>query len=67
MALVELGRFDRMEAHMVCAKLEAAGLYAFVFDGEASIADGSQFLVPARVMVDDEDLSEARGIIGDAA
>ena len=67
MALVEVGRFDRMEAHMVCAKLEAAGLHAFVFDGEASIADGSQFLIPARVMVDDEDLGEARTIIGDAA
>jgi Putative prokaryotic signal transducing protein len=67
MALVELGRFDRMEAHMVCAKLEAAGLYAIVFDGEASIADGSQFLIPARVMIDDEDEVEARAIIGGAA
>jgi hypothetical protein len=38
-----------------------------VFDGEASIADGSQFLIPARVMVDDEDEAEARAIIGGAA
>lgn len=67
MALVELGRFDRMEAHMVCAKLESAGLFAFVFDGETSIAEGSQFLIPARVMVDDEDLGEARAIVADTA
>lgn len=67
MALVELGRFDRMEAHMVRGALEAEGIFAVVFDGEANIADGSQFLIPARVMVEDEDLLAARAIVEAAA
>ena len=63
MALVELGRFDRQEAYIVQSRLEAEGLMSFVFDAGASIADGSSFLIPVRVMVDDEDLAAARKLI----
>lgn len=67
MALAELGRFDRNEAHMVRAALAAHGIPAVVFDGEASIADGSFLIVPARVMVDADDLDAARAAIEAAA
>lgn len=63
MALVELGRFDRMEAQIVVGRLDAEGIDAVAFDGNASIADGSYFLIPVRVMVDDEDLSRARALL----
>ncbi len=66
MALVELGRYSHPEAHFLIAKLEAAGLMAFAFDTGASIADSSQFLIPVRVMVDDEDLAAAQAIRDEA-
>jgi hypothetical protein len=66
MSLVELGRYSRNEAHIIVGALEAAGIPAVAFDGGASLADGSQFLIPVRVMVDDEDLAEARALIGPA-
>lgn len=66
MSLVELGRYSRNEAHIIVGALEAAGIPAVAFDGGASLADGSQFLIPVRVMVDDEDLAEARTLIGPA-
>jgi hypothetical protein len=64
MALVELGRFDRNEANIVIGRLDAEGIVAIAFDGNASIADGSWFLIPVRVMVDDDDLPAARRVIG---
>uniref|UniRef100_UPI0035CC104D putative signal transducing protein n=1 Tax=uncultured Sphingomonas sp. TaxID=158754 RepID=UPI0035CC104D len=67
MSLVELGRFDRNEAHIVIGRLESEGIFAVAFDGNASIADGSAFFIAVRVMVDDEDLDAARRIIGDTA
>lgn len=62
MALVELGRFARIEAQILVGRLESEGIPAVAFDGEASIADGSWLLIPTRVMVDDEDLAAARAI-----
>jgi len=59
MALVELGRFNYFEAQLLVSRLEADGIMAFAFDSGASIADGSRFLIPVRVMVDDEDLAAA--------
>jgi hypothetical protein len=67
MALVELGRFDRQEAHIVQTRLEAEGIPSFVFDGGTSIADGSYLLIPVRVMVDDEDYAPARKLLDEAA
>ena len=67
MSLVEVGRFARNEANIVIGRLESEGIMAIAFDEGASIADGSQFFIPVRVMVDDEDADTARRIIADAA
>lgn len=67
MALVELGRFDRNEAHILIGRLESEDIPAIAFDGNASIADGSSFFIPVRVMVDEEDFSSARAIVDLAA
>ncbi|RYD58824.1 MAG: DUF2007 domain-containing protein [Sphingomonadales bacterium] len=67
MALVELGRFDRHEAYIVQGALEDAEIMSFIFDAGASIADGSQFLIPVRVMVDEDDLAAAREISAPSA
>lgn len=66
MALVELGRFNRNEANILIGRLDSEGIDAIAFDGEASIADGSYFLIPVRVMVDDDDLAASRAIIAAA-
>ena len=67
MSLVELGRFSRNEAHILIGRLESEGIPAIAVDGEASIGDGSYFLIPVRVMVDDEDVDLAKRIVADAA
>jgi hypothetical protein len=67
MSLVEVGKFSRNEANIVIGRLESEGIMAIAFDEGASIADGSQFFIPVRVMVDDEDANAARKIITDAA
>lgn len=67
MSLVELGRFARNEAHILIGRLESEGIAAIALDGNASIADGSQFFIPVRVMVDTNDLADARQIVTDAA
>ena len=64
MNLVEVGRFGRNEAYIVIGRLESEGIMAIALDGNASIADGSQYLIPVRVMVDDEDFEVAREILG---
>jgi len=63
MALVELGRFNRIEADILVGRLDAEGIPAVAFDGNSSIADGSFLLIPVRVMVDDEDLAAAKAIL----
>ena len=63
MALAELGRFDRNEAYFIVGRLDSEGIDAIAFDGNASIADGSWFLIPVRVMVDEDDLHRARAIL----
>ena len=63
MSLVEVGRFARNEAHMVIGLLDSAGIPAVALDGNASIADGSQFFIPVRVMVDGEDADAARALL----
>jgi len=67
MALVELGSFNYFEAQIIVSRLESDGIPAIAFDAGASIADGSRFLIPVRVMVDDEDLEAAQRIVADAA
>lgn len=63
MSLVEIGRFARNEAHMVIGLLDSAGIPAVALDGNASIADGSSFFIPVRVMVDAGDVDVARTIL----
>jgi hypothetical protein len=63
MALAELGRFARNEAHILVGRLEADGIPAVAFDAGSSIADGSWLLIPVRVMVDEDDLAAARVIV----
>lgn len=63
MALVELARFSRNEAHIVVGRLESEGIPAVAFDAGSSIADGSWLLIPVRVMVDDEDIDAARALL----
>jgi len=67
MAIVEIGRFNRNEAHIVIGRLEAEGIPAFALDANASIADGSYLFIPVRVMVDEDDAETARRIVADAA
>jgi hypothetical protein len=66
MSLAEVGRFDRNLANIVAGRLEAEGIPAVVFDGGASIADGSYLLIPVRVMVDADDLAKAKTIVAAA-
>ena len=63
MSLVELGRYDRNEAMIIVGRLDSEGIDAITFDGNASIADGSWFLIPVRVMVDEDDLARAKSIV----
>ncbi|MDB5677713.1 DUF2007 domain-containing protein [Sphingomonas bacterium] len=66
MSLVELGRYNRNEAMIIVGRLDSEGIDAVSFDGNASIADGSYFLVPVRVMVDEDDLARARQVLPDS-
>ncbi|WEK44594.1 MAG: DUF2007 domain-containing protein [Candidatus Sphingomonas colombiensis] len=66
MSLIELGRYDRNLANILVGRLESEGIPAFAFDQGASIADGSWLLIPVRVMIDEDDLDEARRIVGAA-
>ncbi|MDQ2765043.1 MAG: DUF2007 domain-containing protein [Pseudomonadota bacterium] len=67
MSLVELGRFNRNEAHILIGRLESEGIPAIAFDGETSIGDGSYLFIPVRVMVGDDDLAQAKAIVTGAA
>ena len=63
MSLVELGRFSRNEAHILVGRLDSEGIPAIAFDSETSIGEGSWFLIPVRVMVDEDDLAVARALL----
>jgi hypothetical protein len=65
MALVELAVFnDVMAAEMARARLAAAGIPSLLFDaGISSLGLGA--MTPVRLMVDDEDRTEAETILED--
>ncbi len=67
MVLAELGRYPRVEAQIIVGRLESEGIPAAAFDSETSLGEGSWLLIPVRVMVDPDDLSDARRIITDSA
>ncbi|MDO7841566.1 putative signal transducing protein [Sphingomonas immobilis] len=67
MSLVEIGRFNRNEAHILIGRLESEGIPAVALDANSSIADGSYLFIPVRVMVDEDDADIARRIVAAAA
>jgi len=68
MALVELARYSSsVEAHIVQGRLKAAGVEAVCFDAGMNIAESVGIMIPVRVMVLDEDLDEAHGILAEDA
>lgn len=64
MSLVEVGRYGRNLAHIIVGRLEAEGIPAVAFDAATSFTD-SDWLIPVRVMVDEEDLAAARALVAD--
>lgn len=66
MALVELGKYyNSFEAGIVQGRLEAAGIDCFMFDFNMTL-EGVGFLIPVRLMVDEDDLAEAQRILSEA-
>ncbi len=64
MALVELARFSSgIEGQIVRSRLEADGIPAVCFDTGMNIAESVGIMIPVRVMVDDDNLEEARAIL----
>ena len=66
MSLVELGRFGtRVEADLARLVLESHGLEAVLFDSETNNFFGGGGLVAVRLMVDDDDLDEAKQLLSE--
>ena len=66
MALVEAARYlTRFEASLAKARLEAADIPCFLFDMEMNWGGADLGVVPARLMVDDEDLGKAQRILAE--
>ena len=65
MALVELTKFyNGMEAGVVRGRLAAEGIESFLFDFDTAL-EAVGFLVPVRLMVDEDDLETARKILNE--
>lgn len=68
MALVEAARyFTHFEASLAKGRLDAAGILSFVFDREMNWGGADLGVVPARLMVDDEDVEAARAVLAEEA
>lgn len=66
MSLVELSRhMHGYEAEIIKGRLEAAGIGAVCFDSGVNIVEGAGLALPARVMVLEEDLIEARTVLAE--
>ena len=64
MSLTELSRhMHGHEAEIIRGRLEAAGIGAVCFDSGVNIVEGAGIALPARVMVLEEDLAEARRVL----
>jgi hypothetical protein len=64
MALVELVRLPSgAEAELLRGRLESAGVHAVCFDAGMNIAESVGLLIPVRVMVLDEELTDARALM----
>jgi hypothetical protein len=65
MALAEAATFyNSFEAGMAGARLEAEGIPSVLFDLNSSM-EGASFLVPIRLMVDEEDVEDARRLLSE--
>lgn len=65
MALVAAATFyNSFEAGIARSRLEADGIPCILFDFNSSM-EGATFLVPIRLMVDDEDAEEAARILAE--
>jgi hypothetical protein len=65
MALVELARYyNSFEAGVVQGRIESEGIACHMFDFNMTL-EGVGLLIPVRLMVDDEDLEAALGILED--
>ncbi|MEM8917971.1 MAG: DUF2007 domain-containing protein [Pseudomonadota bacterium] len=66
MSLVELSRhMHGVEAEIVRGRLKAAGIGAVCFDSGVNIVEGAGIALPARVMVLEEDLADARAVLAE--
>lgn len=65
MALVELAKFyNGFEAGVVRGRLEAEDIECFMFDFDTAL-EAVGFLVPVRLMVDEDDFEAARRIFNE--
>ena len=63
MALVEAARFyNSFEAGVAKSRLDSEGIESFLFDLQMSW-EGMGGMIPIRLMVDDEDVGEARALL----
>ena len=66
MSLVELGRYPtRVEADLARLALGSHGVEALLFDSETNNFFGGGGLVAVRLMVDADDLGEARRLLAE--
>ena len=66
MALVEAARFfTRIEAEIARGALDAADIPAILFDTETNWGGADLGVVPVRLMVDEDDLAEARRVLAE--
>ncbi|HYG30560.1 MAG TPA: DUF2007 domain-containing protein [Allosphingosinicella sp.] len=65
MALVAVATYyNSFEAGIARSRLEADGIPSILFDFNSSM-EGASFLVPIRLMVDEEDVEEAARILAE--
>jgi len=57
---------DPVLVSAVGALLDGAGIRYLVLDQNMSVIEGSLGILPRRIMVDDDDVSAARGVMRDA-
>lgn len=68
MSLVEAARFyTRIEAEIARGALEAADVPAILFDTETNWGGADLGVVPVRLMVHEDDLATARGLLAQGA
>jgi hypothetical protein len=64
MALVMASRFyTAAEAQMASAYLASAGIQSWVFDAGINLVELGGIAAPVRLMVDEEELDEARALL----